>query len=76
MFNVTLTGYDPQPAKSFNVYPNPGNGYFHLTWQGSFDSYKVMNVTGQVIRNERLDGQSSMDLETLPLTGRRWVDSH
>ena len=63
IFNVTLTEVNVEEAASFNIFPNPGNGYFQLTWQGSFDSYKVMNTIGQVIKNEIIQGQSSMNLD-------------
>jgi len=62
-FNVTLTGVNKVQLNSLNVYPNPGNGYFQITWEGSFDSYTVINATGQVIAKERIQSQYNMSLD-------------
>jgi len=63
VFNVTLTSVDEGTTNSFNIYPNPSNGHFQINWEGSFESYKIMNNIGQVIESERIDGQSNMTLD-------------
>jgi len=67
VFNVTLTGTDPQVAESFNVYPNPGNGYFQLTCEGSFETYNVMNTTGQMVESGIIESSNmALDLTKHP----------
>lgn len=60
---ITLTGTDPSEIQPLTVYPNPGNGYFHIS--GSIDSYKVMSLTGQILREEVVQTQSDIILDLM-----------
>ena len=62
VFNVTLTGTNPIEVESLNIFPNPSNGHFQVSYEGLIDTYKVINITGQVVREDVVN-QTTMTLD-------------
>ncbi|MFP4469123.1 MAG: lamin tail domain-containing protein [Bacteroidales bacterium] len=58
------TGIGEQQA-AYSIYPNPGNGLFNIDINGTFD-VEVTNAQGQLIRSERINGSSTLDLSSQP----------
>lgn len=62
--SVDLTAVEEQGNSLTKVYPNPSNGTFNLSLgEGQWD-VEVYDLTGRKVYENRLDGQSAIDLSS------------
>ncbi|MDA3867247.1 MAG: T9SS type A sorting domain-containing protein [Salinivirgaceae bacterium] len=61
---VSLTGATMLTKAQLQVYPNPSNGVFKVTVDGVY-TVQVLNNVGQVVYEETIDTNSSVDLSDL-----------
>jgi len=48
---LSLTG-----AENCQIYPNPTNGFFHIRTQSSKNDLEILNISGELIRKIRING--------------------
>lgn len=68
---MSITGTSDVQTVSMNIFPNPSNGIFQLSWNGSLQkptALKLFSVTGQLLHQYTLPGalQFELDLQHLP----------
>lgn len=78
-----VSAREAAPAGSLTAFPNPGSGLFHLACDGGRQpqSFRVLNLTGQLLIQGSWPGDGLIDLSALPAgayllqatDGRRWL---
>ncbi len=63
MFQITLTGQWEESTAGLSIYPNPGNGLFRISWNGSFDTYTLFNILGEELEQGNISGRNEMELD-------------
>ncbi len=62
---LTLDAINEISNKELNIYPNPSTGLFNVEAEGNYEA-TVVNLTGQVVYQNTLSGNTVIDLSSQP----------